>query len=388
MRLKLLNVRQDINEIQDIWLHFLSQCDVSYYLSWGFIENWLITLPENVDLQLAVIYDNNEPIIAFFLGAAKNIKAHVFRSQAFFVNATGIEDIDRITYIQYNTMLLLSSRTPPLVEVLELLPVSWEEVFFPGVQVESYPGRFLFEELKGYDVSFYREFSSPFVDLQMVRDSGGDYISMLSAKRRGQIRRSYRKYQEMGPVELDEAQDPEQGMAIFNEIIALHEDTLRTAGKRRVFATEYSLKFHRRLIEKRFEHGEIQILRVRAGSESIGCLYNYIYNNRIYGYQIGLKYQSDKGLMPGYVSIIESVKHNAKLGHSILDLGAVGGGGGGKFYKNTLSTNENRLVWARVQKPHVKFKLENKLRHMRRDLENWAEQKQHKWILKQLKKNY
>jgi len=361
MQLRLFEVGQDIGRIQAVWTECAARFNSSYYLSWGFVENWLRTLPQDIGLQLALVYESGEPVLAFFFRIANSARAKIFSSRALYINATGISECDSGINIEYNEMICPSSQIPPLVEVLELLPEGWEEVILPGVNTETYPGRSLFEPLKGYEVNFYRDSPSPYVDLGMIREAKGDYLSLLSPNTRRQIRRSYRKYEAQGPVRLEEAGDVGQGLAFFDEMVDLHQALWRDRGKPGAFASGYALKFHRRLIEKRLDFGEIQLLRIKIGSETLGCLYNFIYNNKVYFYQGGLKYQPDQHLKPGYVCHVEAVKHNAQLGHSTYDFLA-----GVARYKDSLSTHRSRLVWARIQKPRLKFKVENRLRQIKK----------------------
>jgi hypothetical protein len=103
MNLTLLDISKDFSRIEGIWKDMSSRSDVSYFISWGWVENWLTTLPDEVRFCLAVIGEHETPLIAFFLRKADLVRRHVFESHGLFVNTTGIPDYDNI-WIDYNRL--------------------------------------------------------------------------------------------------------------------------------------------------------------------------------------------------------------------------------------------------------------------------------------------
>ena len=64
-------------------------------------------------------------------------------------------------------------------------------------------------------------------------------------------------------------------------------------------------------------------------------------------------------MKPGYVCHVEAVDYSMKAGHGRYDFLA-----GFEDYKERLSTHQGSIVWARVQKPKIKFKVERALREV------------------------
>lgn len=56
MTITLLNPSCDMERIRAIWQTLSSSSETSYFLSLGWVENWLATLPDNVSVSLAVIF--------------------------------------------------------------------------------------------------------------------------------------------------------------------------------------------------------------------------------------------------------------------------------------------------------------------------------------------
>src|SRR5262245_2162937 len=89
-----------------------------YFLTWGWIENWLAMLPRAEAPRLAVIRDGGEISGAFFLGRRTLVRHRVLPSRAAFLNATGLPSRDQLL-IEHNGIL---GRGCTLATLLELLP--------------------------------------------------------------------------------------------------------------------------------------------------------------------------------------------------------------------------------------------------------------------------
>src|SRR5690242_17179089 len=76
----------------------------AYFLTWGWVENWLAMLPRSEAPQLAMMRDGGEVTGAFFLGRRTLLRHGVLPSRAAFVNATGIPSRDELC-IEHNGIL-------------------------------------------------------------------------------------------------------------------------------------------------------------------------------------------------------------------------------------------------------------------------------------------
>jgi len=356
MKLELIPVAGNLKRIRKIWENLEAGTNTSYFLSWGWIENWLSSLPDPVKPELAVFLEGEEPRLAFFLGKANLVRKHLLKSRGWFVNATGIPEFDRV-YIEYNGFLCSHPETFGFIDIIHSLPDSWDELYLPGLDMRSFPGTSMPEDLPPYKTIVQDDLLSPFVDLDSVRARGGDYLSLLSANTRAQIHRSYRLCEKNAPVRLEIARDAHSAMDIYQELVSLHENTWTGKNKTGAFSSDYLYKFHRQLILSRLEYGEIQLIRIKSGDNTLGCLYNFVYRHNVYFYQSGMNYRLDNRLKPGLIAHAEAVRHNAAAGHRTYDFL-----GGDDRYKMSLATHHNRLIWIRLQKPLLKFRIENALK--------------------------
>ncbi len=354
MDLELFEPLPDLKKAREIWLRFRG--NQSYFLSWGWMENWIRSLPDSARVRFAVLRESDRPRLAFFMGENGYSRNGMFRGKGYYLNATGKEAYDGLC-IEYNAMA--AAADIDFREVLDLMPGRWDEFFLPGLDPGGYPGRQIFGDLSPYRVVIEREEPAPFVDLEKVRKRG-DYLSLLSASTRSQIRRSYRNLSASGRVSLHIPGHPEEAVEIYDEMVRLHQSAWISRGWPGHFASSYNYGFHLNLIRTRFPLGEIQLLRIAAGDVTIGCLYNFVWDGKVYYYQGGINYEADPNSSPGLVCHAEAVQFNAALGYSVYDFMA-----GKTRYKSSLATDENRIVWARVQKQRIRFAIETQLRAMK-----------------------
>jgi CelD/BcsL family acetyltransferase involved in cellulose biosynthesis len=123
------------------------------------------------------------------------------------------------------------------------------------------------------------------------------------------------------------------------------------------------LEFHRTLIRQAFAKGSIQLLRVAAGEETIGILYNFVKNGKIYFFQSGFRYGSDKHLKPGLVTHALAINHYLNAGFNDYDFLA-----GDAQYKRSLAKDCRQMAWVVFQRPRVKFVVIERLRAIKRRL--------------------
>jgi CelD/BcsL family acetyltransferase involved in cellulose biosynthesis len=241
--------------------------------------------------------------------------------------------------------------------LLAQLPGRWEELYLSGVDPRGTTGRLLDRVAAPYQVLIANRIPAPYVDLAAVAANGKDYLAALSANTRSQVRRCYKGYEARGPVTREVARDTAAALEIYDELVTLHQRWWRLRGESGAFANPWFHQFHRSLIERRFAAGELQLARVRSGESTVGCLYNFVWNGVVSFYQSGFRPEEDNRLKPGFICHTEAIRHNLACGHAVYDFMA-------SFdeYKLRMSTHQRELVWARVQKPRLKFTIERAMR--------------------------
>lgn len=355
-RLVLLDARDP--RVASIWRALEVAARPVYFQTWSWIEAWLRALPPEVLPQLAVISRNGAVVAACFLGRRTQFRHGLLPVRGRYLNTTGVEGLDELL-VEHNGLLCAPGEVCQLGALVELLPRDWDELVLPAVGVDAF-GPHLDPR---YRLRVTGEVVAPFVDLARVR-AAGDYLKLLSANTRSQIRRA-RKV--AGPLVIEVASSAAHASEIYDELVALHTASWRERGEPGVFADPWFDRFHRGLIAERIGHGEIDLVRLRAGNRTIGCTYNLIANGRVLFYQSGLARFDDPHMKPGYLCQAAAIERAAAAGHAVYDLLA-----GESRYKSSLSTGATPLTWLRVQRRLARFAIEDQLRVWKRAYVAWC----------------
>lgn len=327
-----------------------------YFSSEGFLDAWLDALPIAVRPRLVAIVRQDRPVALFLSGARKVVRHGFLPSRVRYLNTSGDPRYDEIT-LEHNAVLVEPRTELGLGDLLAAHGDDWDEIELPALDKHRFPGSALTERLASARVQLLREVESPYVDLSRARAAPGGYLGLLSSGTRAQIRRAERGW---GDVRLELARETSQALDVLSELVELHQRHWGALGQPGAFADPWFLGFHRALVEQRFSHGEVQLVRVASAKGTIGCLYNFVWQGRVSFYQGGLASSDDPRLKPGYVCHARVVELCAALGCSVYDFM-----GGGSRYKRSLATDAETLVWARVQRPLLRFDLEQRLRALR-----------------------
>ncbi len=182
---------------------------------------------------------------------------------------------------------------------------------------------------------------APLADLAAARRTPGGYLMLCTANTRQQIRRSDRAYAAVGTLRIGRAAAIEEASAWLDDLARLHQATWTARGRDGAFAAPFFARFHHALIRRGLPRGEIDLLRVTAGRETVGILYNFRYAGRVMAYQSGFAYSdAHKARKPGMTSHSQAIQYSMTDGADIYDFLA-----GGDRYKRSLATREPWLYW-------------------------------------------
>jgi hypothetical protein len=335
--------------VQEIWCALEAKLDVSFFNSWGWVSTWLTCLPNNLNVELIVNIEDNEPTCCFFMGIT-NEKLNKFKKKRAFLNATGFEKYDDLV-IEYNAVLCEKNDTN-------------RHLMFAFKALND------IEEFRfSHSVNIHIDSSAPFIQRitntpsywvnlkEIDREKG--YLSYLSKNKRNQIKRSLKEYKALGDVQVEFACDVSQAKQYFSALESLHQAEWIKRGKPGAFAEPFFKEFHNLLIDTRFELGEIQLVRIFTEEEDIGYLYNFIFNNEVLFYQCGFNYKESNKFRPGIVSHHLTIEACIKQNYSKYNFLA-----GTTQYKQSLSTHSDTLKTIILPRKTIKSRLENLLKQL------------------------
>lgn len=332
------------SRLQAWWRALEDKADHTFFTSWSWIGPWLSVLPAHLQTNLIIARQDGDIV---GLGIVVKGHAHLMRTlpvACWRLHATGVRDIDDLT-IEYNGFLVdkkwAHDVEPAMLNHLlrqtgvKRLEVSMAADRFAHLAQPAPAGIIVRSDFK----------KSYLVDLDMVRDATGGFLSTLSANTRSQIKRSLSAYRaELGPVQLECAQDAAQARTFLTALKALHEQTWAERGKESGFATsDLAKRFHMGVIDQAFDKGEVQLMRISAGASTLGYLYSFVHRGRVIFYQSGLRYGLlSKHDRPGLVCHMLAIEHHVQTGQHWYDFAA-----GDYRYKASLAKHHE------VQGSHV-----------------------------------
>ena len=339
------------------WTELSDISQSSIFMSPLWVETWLETFGDLVKASFVTYKSGRSTVGACLMVEQRWTWKRPLRRLT--MNASG-EPEEHTLYMEFNSLLYreewLESAARSLAAYVSRR--SWDEFelngFCPGQAYDL-----LKNELSAFEVE-ERWQPCCYVDLRALRESGLSYTQALGAGHRQYLRRKMRYYSQAGELRLEPASSTSQALAMLGELASLNTRRFRSLGRRGLWQSARFTAFHRRFVERGFALGKVQLLRVTAGQELIGIVYNLVHANKVYFYQCGYNYTSDKRLSPGIVTLALAIEHALMLGLDEFDFLA-----GDAPYKEWMSTGSRRLVWATFRRPSPRVWIYSRLRALK-----------------------
>lgn len=349
--------------LQRKWQDLEIRSNGSFYVGWSWIGSWIESLGGAVELRLLRARLKDRTVGLCLFAPSVERRHRLISSRTLRLHATGRPHFDILT-VECNGFLaereidaIVGQR---MVDHLVNEQRNWDELVFiclrdnPKWRETSVGG--LRQRIR-VDANYY-------VDLAAVRDNEGDYLGLLGATARSQIRRSAKEYEKFGPLSVHLAQDEGQALTFLDGLKEMHQAYWVARGQPGAFSNAFFEQFHQRLVRHAFSRGEMQLLAVDAGAKRLGYLYNFVYRGHVYNYQSGLDYEiCERHNRPGMVAHVKAIEFNTLLGHRIYDFLA-----GDVQYKKTLGTVAAQMTWVTLQRDLLRFHIEDAARRL---VERW-----------------
>lgn len=353
-------------ELEREWRALEAQAEASFFTSWTWIGCWLSRLEPTLRPRLLRAERGDRTVGLGLVVAHRSFRLRVLPLRCLQVHATGDPRHDDIT-IEHNALLIVKEGRAKIEEAMLGHLCSpgfgWDSIFFPGVStmpsLDGLPALNMVTETA----------SSPAyaVDLDPIRGgAGGDYLSQVSRNTRSQIRRGVKAYEQFGSVRVSVARDKAEALLFLSRLKNLHQRAWTARGQAGAFANPLFEVFHADVIERGMEQGQIFLLRVHAGDQDIGYLYNFAHERTISAYQSGFNYGAlEKNSHPGLVSHALAIQHFLDAGYSEYDFLA-----GDSRYKRQLSTRNYDIVTLALHRDNFSLRLQKQWRALKQQLKS------------------
>ena len=342
-----LQATLDPDDLALLWRDLEARADVAFFLSWDWMGAWVAEL-DAPPLVLVGEASGALVLLGLLVPRLRREAAGAIRVRGLHLHATGRPEIDVIAH-EYNGFLV--DRT--WAGRAEAEAVAW----LLGRQI----GEHRADELHVKDIvaargaalvppgALVRELSrkpSWRVDLDAVRASGKPYLDTLSANTRQQIRRAMRLYEERGPLSATPAPDAGTALAWLDALAVLHQSQWQARGAPGGFAFPFFTRFQQRLVAACVPRGTAELVRVSAGGQAIGYVYNLMLRGRVLAFVTGFQAEEDARLKPGLVSHALCIQRHADAGARLYDFMA-----GDYRYKANLGQPGPELTYLLLQHP-------------------------------------
>lgn len=321
----------------------------SFFLGWTWTAAWLESYGVRPDL-LAVVDEDGQDVALALVGRAMDHRL-LGRVATISLNQSGDTVADR-PYIEYNGLLIAQGAE----EVATAAAIGalarrrdWRALRLGGLV----PGAPLLAIAAHRRV---RMDSSPVyqVDLDAVRGAGGDYLSLLSANSRSQIRRAMKEHDDGLPTVLsadsvDQASDWLAAMAALNR--GRHADN--------AWDDDGFRRFVRALAARGMPDGGVELLRLSSGDDSLGYLLTFVHRGVAMNYQSAFVAPRSGKDKPGLLCHAAAIRHYAAQGLARYSLLA-----GKDRYKQSLATCQEELEWWSIERFSPRLEGEALLRRL------------------------
>ncbi len=306
----------------------------SFFLRWTWIGSWLDTLAAaHIPLPRLLAIAGADGDAALALIGEGRVRRLFGTVPAIWLNEVGHGEGNH-GFIEYNGLLCRAGKEAQAGEAFCAALTErkvWRALHLSGIDPAAMP----LPRMDGIRRRVLRD-ATPvrFVDLARVRGNGGDYLALLSASTRSQIRRAVKT--QPANLAIDRADTDATIAAWLDDMRRLN------AGKHRNNAWDsgFFRDFAGRIARAGLADGSVELLRLRAEGEATGYLLNFVWAGQAMNYQSAFTKPKSARAKPGLTAHAAAVAHYAARGLDRYSFLA-----GHDRYKQSLSTDADMLHW-------------------------------------------
>lgn len=335
----------DLASLAPRWQALESRAAASFFLGWTWTGAWLESYAVRPEL-LAVTDAQGQDVALALFGHAMQRRL-LGRSATLSLNQSGDPGADR-PFIEYNGLLAAKGREGEAAQAaLQALQDrnDWRTLrldgIAPGSPLLNIPGR-----------RKTRLDRSPVYQVDLAAVRAADYLSLLSANSRSQIRRALKDHDGTLPaIARAAAADIEPWLAEMQALNAgRHADNAWDDPAFRRFAAALASRDEK-----------VELLRLTDSGGTVGLLLNFLHDGAAMNYQSAFAAPRTAKDKPGLLCHAAAVAHYAERGLALYSLLA-----GKDRYKQSLATREEALEWWQIDRFSPRLEAEAALRKLLR----------------------
>ncbi len=325
--------------VPDWWVPLFAEAKrTSIFLTSEWIQTWLDVYGRDFSGHW-ICWDIDGKVVGGCLILIRVTRKQIFSLRTIYFNATG-DSAQRTPLAEFNDVLFIEPYGEKIANDLAefLMTRHWDRLSISGYE----PGgvlSLLSDALPNSSFQHEPE-TAAYVDLRLLKNS--PFEKMLSANTRSQLKRCQRRYEEQtGGITIYRATTVTEAIAYLDQLAAFHNERRAAKGETGSFESTAIVGFHKRLIPLLFDQGQVDLLRIASGVTSIGYLYNFVRNGKVYFFQSGFHYNGDSKMKPGLLAHALAIQYYAENGRAEYDFLA-----GDSQYKRSLTSQSRPLNWS------------------------------------------
>jgi CelD/BcsL family acetyltransferase involved in cellulose biosynthesis len=300
--LPLPNPRTVTNTLAAEWCALEARAECRFFQSWAWVRP---RLEQSTGLLLFKVRRDNIIVGLAFGGIVKEPRFRFFSEPVLHINDTG-NPVHDCVMVEYNDILAergceADVRNAFLTALINDRTQRWSRLSIRSCTPEMSEAVEKMAPLHKLKTRRISESPAAAADLEAARKKGS-FLANISSNTRQQIKRSMRIYEERGPLKIERAETIDTAMTYLDALGELHKERWIGRGTTSVFNHPTYVHLHKSIITDQLPTGGVELLKISAGENVIGYLYNFIFRKRIYFYLSGLTYENDNRVKPGFVT--------------------------------------------------------------------------------------
>jgi CelD/BcsL family acetyltransferase involved in cellulose biosynthesis len=324
---KIVTDPRDLNEIGPEWASLLGRSVANEpMLSPAWLTTWWAVYGEGTGRQLRALLFYEEGRLVGLAPLARRTYHYRLRLPFRRLEPLGadVDEQDGVCSDYLNVIAEKGAERRVCASLAEALRADelgpWDEFVLPAMDGEGPMPGLLTEAFR--DAGFLAECApagaSPNIPLPATWD---EYLTSLPKKKRHNIRYALREFDAFaeGEAVLHFACTPEELNEARRVLITLHGDRWAGTGQQGVFEKPRFLAFHNLVQPLLLRQDALQLLWLSVRGEPLAAMYNIVWDNKVYFYQCGRKFNLPPKISPGTTIIARAMQKAIAEGRREFD---------------------------------------------------------------------
>ena len=326
---------EKFRDLKTEWNQLLSLSSTdAVYLTWEWLYTWWEIFGDDRRELFIIAVRENRQLTGIAPLVIHNLKdLNLFNFRRIELLGTGEDEKDEVCSNYMDFIIVKGKEKEVLDEIgaflIERQYIAWDEISLSSISKDSLNLRLLierFSESTKYKIKQSNSLSCPYIKLT---DDWEQYLKSLGDKTRRNIRKDRRVLADTGLLEY-ETYHQSDSHKYFEDFMALHRKRWESKMDQDAFSSSKFVSFHKKISNLFSQKGWLKISFLKHNGNIIAGSYHFIYNGRLYAYQVGCDAQYDKRFSIGITEFGFNIEDAIRKGCKEYD-----------FYKG----NDNSYKW-------------------------------------------